>query len=738
MTRKRILFIDGDDGFVRDVADMISLQGYDAAISASSTDGVERARQERPDLIVVNVELAPTNGWSVCTKLKKDDDLKGIPIILTSSLSPPDTFEKHKKLKTRADEYLLKPYDADEFIRVASGLIGVPDAVSPMDEDLVVEDESLATGDFDMTGLDEEIPVLDDEPLATPALNGFAHDPIDPLASSTSDESQHEEALSAADLDELPLEFGALPPEPSPLAIEDDLAAFDESFASLTPAPFEAATAFGDETGAASSQPEDEASFEEFSDEQLLGATGAGRLDVGTAATLTDSESAVSFGQDEIAFDETPIEIQAEHEFGASAQLPADGFDSIEVAGQEFGETPSFGSETFAEPLSELPADDGFATAGFGDSAPAGELEARVAELEAEIEGYKATESSRDEELERLRVESARKDSDADQLRELLIQRERTIREMKDAESRAASDAAKARDEKVRREAAMKALTLRAEQVTTQAKQLERALLVAREELKSVAALKTRSAELEQAHADALNEVAAARAELEAQQRDHEATRAAHTQTSGELELTRAEAEAVRSQVEAAKREAEEARSQLDSAKQEAEELRPQIEAARLEASELRPQLDAARQEAEQLRPQLDAARQEAEQLRPQLDAARQEAEQLRPQLDTARQEAEQLRQQLDTDKHQLERLQSQLETAHQEAEQLRPELESLREAASHTQAEVTNLREQLAAAEDRIKELAVQAQTANERATRARSALRQAVEHLGHETEAN
>ena len=140
MARKRILFIDGDEPFVQDVANAARRRGYETIITASSTDGCELARSEHPDLIVVSVELTPTNGWSVCTKLKKDEELRGVPVVLTSSTSTPDTFEKHKKLKTRADDYLLKPYSGDDLIRVATQLLG---AEEPVEDDLVVQDETL-------------------------------------------------------------------------------------------------------------------------------------------------------------------------------------------------------------------------------------------------------------------------------------------------------------------------------------------------------------------------------------------------------------------------------------------------------------------------------------------------------------------------------------------------------------------------------------------------------------------
>ena len=49
------------------------------------------------------------NGFSVCNKLKKDPQLKDVPLIIMSSESSDETFEQHRKLRTRAEDYVHKP-----------------------------------------------------------------------------------------------------------------------------------------------------------------------------------------------------------------------------------------------------------------------------------------------------------------------------------------------------------------------------------------------------------------------------------------------------------------------------------------------------------------------------------------------------------------------------------------------------------------------------------------------------
>jgi DNA-binding response OmpR family regulator len=154
---KRILLVDSDESFAQELSSAIEARGFAATVATNSEQGMSLAKEESPDLIVVCVEAQPTNGYMICTRLKKDEQLKAIPIILTSSHATADSFEKHKKLKTRAEEYLIKPFAAETMLQKASQLLGVALPQSGGEEEIVsVEDEPLGLGDL-VDGEDEPI-----------------------------------------------------------------------------------------------------------------------------------------------------------------------------------------------------------------------------------------------------------------------------------------------------------------------------------------------------------------------------------------------------------------------------------------------------------------------------------------------------------------------------------------------------------------------------------------------------
>jgi len=154
---KRILLIDSDEGFAKGLSSAIKARGFAVRIVLLGEQGMSLAKKDNPDLIVVCVEAQPTNGYMLCTRLKKDDQLKDIPVILTSANATPDSFEKHKKLKTRAEEYLIKPFAPQAMLEKASQLLGVK--LAPERKGSSADDEPLALDD------------LEDEPISMSAAD---------------------------------------------------------------------------------------------------------------------------------------------------------------------------------------------------------------------------------------------------------------------------------------------------------------------------------------------------------------------------------------------------------------------------------------------------------------------------------------------------------------------------------------------------------------------------------------
>ncbi len=164
---KKILIVESDTALSATLRSALEGRGFTVDETTDGKGSVEQIRRDRPDLVVLAVDLsAGQNGYLICGKLKKDDDLKNVPIVIIGN---PDGFAQHRKLKAHADEYVAKPVDADQLVERAGALIGFPEL--PATEDVVDESLTLdALGDEPMTAdFGEEISV---ETAEEPSVTG--------------------------------------------------------------------------------------------------------------------------------------------------------------------------------------------------------------------------------------------------------------------------------------------------------------------------------------------------------------------------------------------------------------------------------------------------------------------------------------------------------------------------------------------------------------------------------------
>uniref|UniRef100_UPI003AFB82B7 Ubiquitin-domain-containing protein,Response regulator FrzS,Vesicle-associated membrane protein 2 n=1 Tax=Myxococcus xanthus TaxID=34 RepID=UPI003AFB82B7 len=127
---KKILIVESDTALSATLRSALEGRGFTVDETTDGKGSVEQIRRDRPDLVVLAVDLsAGQNGYLICGKLKKDDDLKNVPIVIIGN---PDGFAQHRKLKAHADEYVAKPVDADQLVERAGALIGFPEGNSMM------------------------------------------------------------------------------------------------------------------------------------------------------------------------------------------------------------------------------------------------------------------------------------------------------------------------------------------------------------------------------------------------------------------------------------------------------------------------------------------------------------------------------------------------------------------------------------------------------------------------------
>ncbi|HET8732222.1 MAG TPA: response regulator [Anaeromyxobacteraceae bacterium] len=162
--QKNVLLIENDAAFARAMAQALEARGFGVRTSPDGKEGFELAKALRPDCVVLCVELPGLSGYSWCNRLKKDGELKAIPLVITSAEATPETFDQHRKLKTRAEDYLLKPFPPATLVEHVGALVGLPEAPADGEEPIAVDDVVLEepAGAEVLPGDDADLRQLDD------------------------------------------------------------------------------------------------------------------------------------------------------------------------------------------------------------------------------------------------------------------------------------------------------------------------------------------------------------------------------------------------------------------------------------------------------------------------------------------------------------------------------------------------------------------------------------------------
>ena len=118
---KRILVVEDQDDLRGILRDLLTGSGYDVAEAADGRDGVAKAKSERPDLILMDIQLPGIDGYETTRRIKANPSLRHIPVIAVTSyaLSGDDV----KALEAGCDAYVTKPFDPAELLEKIRGYL---------------------------------------------------------------------------------------------------------------------------------------------------------------------------------------------------------------------------------------------------------------------------------------------------------------------------------------------------------------------------------------------------------------------------------------------------------------------------------------------------------------------------------------------------------------------------------------------------------------------------------------
>ncbi|HXU00976.1 MAG TPA: response regulator [Polyangia bacterium] len=124
MADRIALAIEPDTDTANQIRRLLEPKGFRVESIPNGDDAMEWGRDNKPAVIILSVEPRKV-GYAISNKLRRSPSLREVPLVLISSEETLATFEQHKKLKSRADEYLLKPLEESVFVSKVAGLVGL-------------------------------------------------------------------------------------------------------------------------------------------------------------------------------------------------------------------------------------------------------------------------------------------------------------------------------------------------------------------------------------------------------------------------------------------------------------------------------------------------------------------------------------------------------------------------------------------------------------------------------------
>lgn len=116
MSKGRILIVEDNMDNYELVRIVLERAGYDVFLAVNGRDGVDAARAQKPDLILMDLGLPEMDGWNAAEKLKAGEETKSIPLYALTAHTLPG--ERKRALLAGCDGYVAKPIHMKDFLNI--------------------------------------------------------------------------------------------------------------------------------------------------------------------------------------------------------------------------------------------------------------------------------------------------------------------------------------------------------------------------------------------------------------------------------------------------------------------------------------------------------------------------------------------------------------------------------------------------------------------------------------------
>ncbi len=124
--QKRILIVDDEPDFASIVQTNLESEGFAVEVAFDGVQGLERVKENRPDLIVLDVMMPEKDGYKMAKELKQDPATEEIPIVMLTAVGDHVTSTRYSHadgMNMDADDYLPKPASSEQILESINRLL---------------------------------------------------------------------------------------------------------------------------------------------------------------------------------------------------------------------------------------------------------------------------------------------------------------------------------------------------------------------------------------------------------------------------------------------------------------------------------------------------------------------------------------------------------------------------------------------------------------------------------------
>lgn len=121
MSKGHILVVEDNLDNYELVRTILGIAGYDTFLAVNGRDGVNAARKQKPDLILMDMALPEMDGWDATARIREDPETANIPMIALTVHTLP--IDRKRALDAGVDAYISKPFDAVQFLQVVESTL---------------------------------------------------------------------------------------------------------------------------------------------------------------------------------------------------------------------------------------------------------------------------------------------------------------------------------------------------------------------------------------------------------------------------------------------------------------------------------------------------------------------------------------------------------------------------------------------------------------------------------------